>query len=135
MVKDSALARTRASWAIKLADGSTWPADSRAVPRADGSLLRIVTLGQRPVSELTSKHADALRAWNETDLRIDPTVIKIKQRSRAHVTKEKDGYHVFVPFAQSPTSRQWELEATITFNPSMLRQASAANFAAGITLM
>ncbi|KAK0552518.1 hypothetical protein OC845_001662 [Tilletia horrida] len=135
VVKDSDLVRTRASWAIKLANGKTLPADSTAVPRADGKALTIVSLGQRPISELKNKRADAVQAWQETDLRMDTNVLKIKERSRAHIKKEKDGYHVFVPFAKSPTSRQWELEATIAFDPSVLRQASATNFAAGIVLM
>ncbi|CAD6891130.1 unnamed protein product [Tilletia controversa] len=133
VVPDNALARKRASWAIKLSNGSTVPADSPAVPKSSNGTLTLVTLGQRPVNELYDMRNKATSSWKESDTQL--SLKTAKRAPGAQVKRDAHGEYVFVPFAQSPTSRHWEMEATLNFNPKALRNAKVADFAAGITLM
>jgi len=133
-VPDTDYARRRASWAVKLADGSTVPANSDAISRSANGSLTLVTLGQRPVRELKEMRKRAVKSWTVPDLHLNPTTAR-KNCRNAHVEHRQDGIYFFVPFAQSPSSRHWEMEATLTFNPKVLRNARASTFAAGFTVM
>ncbi|KAK0530606.1 hypothetical protein OC842_003878 [Tilletia horrida] len=133
-VRDNALARTRASWAVKLTNGSTVAADSPAIGKSKDGSLTIVTMGQRPVRELTQMRKKATKSWKESDLTLSPASVGKKPRG-AQVQQTADGTYVFVPFSHSPSGRHWEMEATLTFDSKVLRSANASTFAAGITLL
>ncbi|KAE8216261.1 hypothetical protein CF327_g562 [Tilletia walkeri] len=133
VVPDNALARTRASWAIKLSNGSTVAADSPAVPKSKDGTLTLVTLGQRPVNELYALRKKASASWKESNMKLSPKTVD--QTRGAQIKKDSNGTHVFVPFSRSPSGRHWEMEATLKFNSKVLRNVNVSDFAAGITLM
>ncbi|KAE8251618.1 hypothetical protein A4X13_0g3917 [Tilletia indica] len=133
VVPDNALARTRASWAIKLEDNTTVPADSPAVPRSKDGTLTLVTLGQSPVTELIEMRRGATTSWNESDIELSPGTAN--REGEALVEQDTDWTNVFIPFGCSPSSRHWEMQATMSFQSNALRNIKTTDFAAGVAIM
>jgi beta-fructofuranosidase len=114
---------------------TTLAKDGVAMAKAKGNdTVTLATLGCKPAREILEFRKHANHSWTEFDFAVDVNSIT-SNRSGVEITKEKGITQAFIPFHQSPSSRHWELQATIQLPSSSLRNENYTDFAAGITLL
>jgi beta-fructofuranosidase len=114
---------------------TTLAKDGVAMAKVNGNdTVTLATLGCKPAREILEFRKSANHSWTEFDFEVDVNSIT-SNRSGVEITKEKGVTQAFIPFHQSPSSRHWELQATIQLPSSSLRNENYTDFAAGITLL
>jgi beta-fructofuranosidase len=114
---------------------TTLAKDGVAMAKVNGNdTVTLATLGCKPAREILEFRKSANHSWTEFDFEVDVNSIT-SNRSGVEITKEKGVTQAFIPFHQSPSSRHWELQATIQLPSSSLRNENYTDFAAGFTLL
>ncbi|KAI5198737.1 glycoside hydrolase family 32 protein [Aureobasidium subglaciale EXF-2481] len=109
--------------------------DGIALAKAVGNdTVTLATLGCKPAREILAFREHANHAWTESDFDVDVSSVK-SNCSGVEYTKEGGVTRAFIPFTQSPHSRRWELQTTISIPETSLRNEEYEDFAAGFTLL
>ncbi|KAF3019389.1 hypothetical protein E8E14_012122 [Neopestalotiopsis sp. 37M] len=133
-VVDSSLVRMKASWAVKTGHLKTAiPTENNGLvgAKSDGT-VDLTTLGIRPARELAAFRTDAEKSFvgNQTATVFTPS----RNNSGDEVTIKDGERQIYRALEQSPDSRHFELETTISFPNASLRSEDYGSFSAGISI-
>ncbi|KAI0153785.1 glycosyl hydrolase [Pestalotiopsis sp. NC0098] len=134
-VVDSSLVRLKASWAVKTGHLKTaipTAYDGRVGAKPDGT-VDLTTLGIRPAQELAAFRTDAEKYFvgNSTAVVFTPS----RNESGDEIIAKNGERQIYRALEQSPDSRHFELETTISFpNASLRNEEEYGSFSAGISI-
>lgn len=104
-----------------------------AMAQTNGSkTVTLAGLGCKPAKEVLKYREHADHIWHETNISVSANKLN---GTGAQLTHPGNVTNAFIPFGQSPSSRHWELQATIEIPSIALRSAEYADFAAGFTIL
>lgn len=146
VVDNPSLTRQRGSWSILTNSSSldsTIAANETYTSPVAGR-LSITMLGIRPACELEAYRSQAEKSYC-SGKSVTLSAASLDGNSSSSQTEVRRGVRsgtetalvdeAFVPLAESPCTRHYELETTMTFSNSSLRNDTAGDFAAGISIL